>query len=244
MNTDMVCADKMELGATGRKNDMPLWESMDYGSDAAYTKLARYTLSRVGSTTSTSGSDWGFKVEELSPRSVDFTSINPAVSCKKHRYMYTLCGSSTTVTTPVQALMKYDTVAKTETVWFPLSHEFLGEPMFIPRKGSITHSDTGGVLLQPGIAEDDGYIGAYLVNGRDRITELVLFDAKDITKGPLSRTKLPTFIPFGLHGSYADGLTFDEEDIIRKFKVNKALDSKRWNEVNSGFSGLGISYDF
>ena len=158
--------------------------------------------------------------------------------------MYSLCGSSTTVTTPVQALMKYDTVTKSETVWFPQPHEFLSEPMFIPKKDSISYSDSGGVMLQPGVAEDDGYIGAYIINGRDRVTDLVLFDAKDISKGPISRVKLPTFVPFGLHGSFADGLVFDEDDITRKFKVNRALDSKRWNEVNSGFSGLGISYDF
>lgn len=158
--------------------------------------------------------------------------------------MYCLSGSSFSETCPVQGLVKYDSVARAETVWFPQPHEFLSEPMFIPKKSSITHSDTEGVQLRAGMAEDDGYIGAYLVNGRDKITDLVLFDAKDIAKGPLSRTRLPTFVPFGLHGSFADGLVFDEDDISRKFKVNRALDSKRWNEVNSGFSGLGISYDF
>lgn len=158
--------------------------------------------------------------------------------------MYTLCGSSTTETTPVQGLLKYDTVTRTESVWFPQPHEFLSEPMFIPKKDSIAYSDTDGVQLRSDTAEDDGYIGVYIMNGRDKVTDLLLFDAKDISKGPITRSRLPTFVPYGLHGSFANGLVFEEDDINRKFKVNRALDSKRWNEVNSGFSGLGISYDF
>ena len=86
----MVSADRMELGAKAKKNDdIPVWEALDYGNDVPYTKLARYTLSPVGAAVagSSSSNGWSYKVEELSQRSTDFASVNPAMSCKKVRFL-------------------------------------------------------------------------------------------------------------------------------------------------------------
>ena len=47
----------------------------------------------------------------------------------------------------------------------------------------------------------------------------MVFDAKKIEEGPISRLLLPTFIPFGLHGYFVHGLTHDFDDITRRFKV-------------------------
>lgn len=129
--------------------------------------------------------------------------------------MYALVGSDMTRTTPQQGLIKLDLVSSTESTWMPEKFEFLAEPMYIPRRRETTA--TAAITA----AEDDGYIGVYLSNGRDLITEFLLFEASDISKGPISRTRLPVFMHTGLHGSYADGVVFEEDDINRKFKVNK-----------------------
>ena len=113
------------------------------------------------------------------------------------------------------------------------SEEYLGEPMYASKKNTPADSK-----------EDDGYIFSFLSNYNKMTTEFVIFDAQDITKGPIYRSLLPVAIPHGLHGSYADGLVFDHEEIVQKWRANNALDRTQWNEVNSGFSGLGISYDF
>ena len=44
------------------------------------------------------------------------------------------------------------------------------------------------------------YAGTYLTNGRDLISEFLLFKAKDISQGPIQRIKLPVFMSIGLHG--------------------------------------------
>ena len=166
--------------------------------------------------------------------SLIFTSL---AHFTQHRYIYALAGSDATRSTPQQGLLKIDTFTQSETSWMPEKYEFLSEPIFITRhQPSPTATTT--------IAEDDGYIATYLSNGRDMKSELLLFDASRIQQGPVHRIPLPVYMSVGLHGNFVDGLVFNEEDMMRKFKVNKALDSKRWNEVNSGFSGLGISYDF
>lgn len=100
-----------------------------------------------------------------------------------------------------------------------------------------------------------------MVDTKHMQSYFMVFDAKNVEKGPVSKLLLPTYVPYGLHGCFVEGLTQDFEDITRRFivsllhasillalhfgKATKALDSKLgWNEVNSGFSGLGISYDF
>lgn len=77
----MIAADRMELGATAKRDDeTPIWENLNYGKDVPFTKLKRYTLSRAGD------SNWKCKIDELSQRSVDFPVLNPSVSCKKVIY--------------------------------------------------------------------------------------------------------------------------------------------------------------
>lgn len=59
-----------------------------------------------------------------------------------------------------------------------------------------------------------------LFNGRDKKSEFVIFDAKDIAKGPINRYPIQsTNVPIGLHGYFADGLVFDPTDLNRRFKV-------------------------
>ena len=81
------------------------------------------------------------------------------------------------------------------------------------------------------------------MNIKENRSEFVIFDAKDITKGPISRQQLPVKVPFGLHGNWVPNLTFEPEGILRRHKACKAVDAKSWNTMTGGFSGLGITQD-
>jgi hypothetical protein len=50
--------------------------------------------------------------------------------------------------------------------------EFLGEPIFAKKKDAAPDAD-----------EDDGYILSFLNNWKAGLSEFVVFDAKDISKG-------------------------------------------------------------
>jgi len=229
---DVVWCNNMQLGTAQPEGDSrPVWETIDYGKEVPFSTLMRYTL------TQNEGSGWSYARSQLSKYSTDFTSVNPTVSCSKHRYVYGACGRSLKESSPVQGLLKVDTESVgDDVVWYGKPHEYLGEPIFVQKK------DRGG-MSGNALAEDEGYLLSYLFNGQSKSTEFVVFDAQDIKKGPVVRVKLPTALPFGLHGSFVQGLTFDADELLRRWKAYNAIESKQWNEVNGGFSGLGLVYD-
>merc|ERR1712146_549817 len=139
------------------------------------------------------------------------------------RYVYGSCGSDTAQSTPVQGLLKIDTKTDTEIKWMGEKHEYLGESIFVARPGRGMEG-----------AEDDGYVLSLLFDGKENKSEFVIFDAKDIAKGPISQQQLPVQVPFGLHGNWVPDLTFEPESIIRRHKACKAVDAKSWNTMTGG----------
>jgi len=201
---DLVRSENVKLGDTSQNPDVPLWELLDidnFPEMVPYTKLERYTLEKSSLT-----GGWEYSLESLSSRMIEFTSVAPSVSCQKHRYVYGSCGSKVGVSTPLQGLIKVDVQDKSEETWFGENYEFLGECIF-------TQSQ------QPSSGdEDDGYVLSVLWNGRDKISQLVVFDAKNIRQGPISRLDIPTNIPHGLHGFWAKDLLFNKDEVQRRFE--------------------------
>jgi carotenoid cleavage dioxygenase len=65
------------------------------------------------------------------------------------------------------------------------------EPCFIPRR--------------PDAEEADGWIVQAATDANTLLTELNLFDATEIAKGPIATIKLPVHLKPAYHGSWADG---------------------------------------
>lgn len=81
----------------------------------------------------------------------------------------------------------------------PAPHEFIGEMTFIPRK--IPEEKTE--------IEDFGYLMSYLFNGLTNQTSIVVFDAQNITQGPIVQIPLRNVrLPIMLHGIFVPELTF------------------------------------
>ena len=64
------------------------------------------------------------------------------------------------------------------------------EPCFIPRG--------------PDVAEGDGWIVQALTNGQSMLTEVNLFEATEIARGPIATVKLPLRLKPAYHGSWSD----------------------------------------
>jgi carotenoid cleavage dioxygenase len=71
---------------------------------------------------------------------------------------------------------------------------FGSETPFVPKKGADRSSE-----------EDDGYLTTLVTDTNDWTSWCLIFDAKDITPGPIARVKLPHRIPYGFHGWWARG---------------------------------------
>jgi carotenoid cleavage dioxygenase len=66
-----------------------------------------------------------------------------------------------------------------------------GEPVFVPRS--------------PEAAEGDGWVVALIYRAAEDRSEFCVFDALDITAGPIARARLPRRVPFGFHGNWRQG---------------------------------------
>ncbi|MFM2244694.1 MAG: hypothetical protein RL071_768 [Pseudomonadota bacterium] len=64
-----------------------------------------------------------------------------------------------------------------------------GETVFAPRPGAT--------------AEDDGWVLTFVNDLREGRTELRVFDAQDVTAGPIARVRLPRRVPMGFHSHWA-----------------------------------------
>lgn len=85
-------------------------------------------------------------------------------------------------------LLHYDVANGTRQTWDGSGDYLLGEPVFAPRTG-----DQG---------EADGYLIMLAYNRRSHLSELKIFDALSVEKGPLATAHLPIRIPAGFHGSW------------------------------------------
>ena len=76
------------------------------------------------------------------------------------------------------------------TVWNAPPDTTVQEPCFIPRS-------EGG-------AEGDGWIVQVCNRLEEHRSDLLLFDALDIEKGPIAEVRIPIRLRFGLHGNWAN----------------------------------------
>ena len=144
--------------------------------------LYRYRFDlRTGTTTET----------QLDDRNTEFPSIDGRIQARKNRYAYAMDIPRSGDTLRFTGIVKYDLEHETNTV-----HTFgLGmsgsESSFAPREGSV--------------GEDDGYLIS-LVHASGAKTSLVfVYDARDITRGPVAKLEVPVRVPLGFHACWASG---------------------------------------
>jgi len=205
---DAIWADKLVLDSENEgAGTFPVWETVDYEKEVPFATLQRYTFvpsdnkDSLGQPTS-----WSYTRNKLSHKNVEFPSINPQVSTQRHRYVYLGYGSNTEVASPLQGILKIDIAENKETMWLAKKEEYIGEVVFAPKKKEGCE-----------IAEDEGYLLTHLSNWKKKYSEFLIFDAKDISKGPVYRAELPVVIPNGLHGNFVDGLVFEHSHILTKY---------------------------
>ncbi|MCG5212016.1 carotenoid oxygenase family protein [Streptosporangium sp. KLBMP 9127] len=134
----------------------------------------------------------------IDDRPQDFPRVNDAFQSRPHRYGYSSAtalydapfrlGADPSDGYFTNALVKHDLVRGATEVYGFAGDAAVGEAVFVPRAG--------------GVAEDDGYLMAY-VHAPDRgAADLVIMSAQDLAGGPLARIQLPVRVPLGLHGNW------------------------------------------
>lgn len=95
------------------------------------------------------------------------------------------------------ALVKYNNETGQYDKWDYGEGVYGSEAPFAPVKGATRDND-----------EDDGYVITIVTDSNTWKSEALVFDAKDITPGPIARVQLPHRVPAGFHACWAR-----EEDI-------------------------------
>jgi len=134
---------------------------------------------------------------ELPITSWDYTGTN-----YEHMYLSTSVGTTPEgVNGPMQALSKASIKPEEkklyyEEQWIPGDRKFAMEPFFVPRPGGTAEDDGWVVALVHDAAYEKSEFGG-------RGTEMVIIDAQKFGEGPVARLRLPTYVPFGVHGSWS-----------------------------------------
>lgn len=128
---------------------------------------------------------------QLDDRGCEFPRIDERLVGYRNRYGYAL-RSPTPKAATLTSVVRYDRTGGPSSVWNFGDGWSPSEPVFVPRAA--------------GAAEDDGFVLCTAYDGPGDASWLVVFDAREISNGPLARARLQHRIPNGFHGNFAEGV--------------------------------------
>jgi carotenoid cleavage dioxygenase len=125
--------------------------------------------------------------EQMSDRCSEFPMINGTHAGRRHRYSYNaICAPNLFA---FNGLIKHDLDTGTEETYEFEDGVFVSETVMAPRENSA--------------GEDDGYLVTFSSDLNRDISDALVFDASDITQGPICKIRLPERISSGTHASWA-----------------------------------------
>ncbi|MGD9944758.1 MAG: carotenoid oxygenase family protein, partial [Burkholderiaceae bacterium] len=125
--------------------------------------------------------------EDLDDEVTEFPMVNGSIRGLPYRYSYN-------ATMPaggweLDGLKKYDLKTGRTQHWKAPAGCFVSEAPFAPRDGARD--------------EDDGYLLSFITNLNTGKGECAVFDARDITRGPICTVILPGQLPMGAHAYWS-----------------------------------------
>lgn len=126
----------------------------------------------------------------LSDYPMELPAIHPDRQGQAYRYVWAMAGDPQQDSPLLHGIAKVDVMAET-THYLDLTPHLPGEPLFVPRPGSAQ--------------EDDGWLLTMLFDTDEKISKLLIVDAKTMQiEGALT---LPHAQPVGFHGTWVDQLS-------------------------------------
>jgi all-trans-8'-apo-beta-carotenal 15,15'-oxygenase len=128
---------------------------------------------------------------------VDFLSINPLMEGGGRGQPQNLFASSCSYTRG--AMAAFDSIVKVNLTngvvgnWQCGKHRFVGEPVFAP-DASVGKSEA--------FQEDEGWVIVPVYDGMAKKNFLMVFDAENISPGPVATIEILAQLPYGFHGSW------------------------------------------
>jgi len=135
-----------------------------------------------------------FHEQQLDDRSGEFPRFDERFCMSDYRHGWIVAGDITDPKTgePRQdGLVHYDLKSGKSTAWNAGKDDRFGEPVFVPRSGNA--------------AEGDGWLLSVLYRGEEKRSDLAVFEATDLSRGPIALAHLSSRVPAGFHGNWRPG---------------------------------------
>jgi carotenoid cleavage dioxygenase len=133
----------------------------------------------------------------LDDLNTEFNKSNPLFHGIKSKYayhQYIPLHEDGGATLRFNGLVKYNNDSGQSQRWNYGEGVYGSEAVFAPRLGATRNDD-----------EDDGYVINLITDGNDWSSWCLIFNARDITTGPIARIRLPHRVPVGFHAMWARG---------------------------------------
>jgi carotenoid cleavage dioxygenase len=174
---DKIFADVM------RYDTAPLFPNAD-GSPGkkAGARLVRWTFDLGGASDA-------IREEPLDDLDGEFPRVDPRAETRRHRHGWYAADPGGRQTVRQAALAHLDFATGRRQVFAFADGDAPSEPVFVPRNAEA--------------AEGDGWITAVVWRAAEDRSDLVIFEATELEKGPVATAKVPRRVPFGFHGNWA-----------------------------------------
>ncbi len=161
----------------------PLFPKAD-GSpgEKAAARLVRWTFDLAGASDA-------IKETPLDDLDGEFPRVDPRVETLKHRHGWYAADPTFSGTIKQCAIAHLDLQTGRRQVYQLNGGDLTSEPVFVPRSADA--------------AEGDGWLTAVIWRAADNRSDLAIFEAQDVEKGPIAVAEMPRRVPFGFHGNWA-----------------------------------------
>jgi carotenoid cleavage dioxygenase-like enzyme len=135
-----------------------------------------------------------FQEVQLDDRAGEFPRFDERFSMKDYRHGWIVSGHVTDPTRGSEAsegLVHYDLVSGKSQGWTAGGGDRFAEPVFVPRADDA--------------AEGDGWVVSVIFRAAEGRSDLAVFEATDIAKGPIALAHLSARVPAGFHGNWRPG---------------------------------------
>jgi carotenoid cleavage dioxygenase-like enzyme len=134
----------------------------------------------------------------LDDDNVEFPSVDARVVGAPHRYSSSM-HLADEPTLLFDGLVRYDSRDQAKQQHFFGPGRWGSEAPFAPRDGSV--------------GETDGYVVCFVTDEREGRAEVDVFDADDISSGPVARVLLPARVPAGFHACWVRGDQLQQDGV-------------------------------
>jgi carotenoid cleavage dioxygenase len=174
---DLLHADVM------RYDQAPLFPNAD-GSPGkkAAARLVRWTFDLAGNSDA-------IRETPLDDLDGEFPRVDPRVETLKHRHGWYAADPGAAGTIRQGAIAHLDLATGRRELHQLGPGDLTSEPVFVPRSAQAE--------------EGDGWVTAVVYRAAENLSELLVFEARDLAKGPIATARVPRRVPLGFHGNWA-----------------------------------------